>query len=59
MGDEVTKFKSSRSKKKDKTSSKQEGPFKVIALHESGVTYTIKKIGSDNKEVKAHVNNLQ
>ena len=59
VGDEVTKFKSSRSKKKDKTSSKQEGPFRVTAVHESGVTYIIKKIGSDNREVKAHVNNLK
>ena len=59
VGDEVTKFKSSRSKKKDETSSKQEGPFRVTAVHESGVTYITKKIGSDNREVKAHVNNLK
>ena len=59
VGDEVTKFKSSRSKKQDKTSSKQEGPFKITAVHDSGVTYSIRKIGSDNREVKAHVNNLR
>ena len=38
VGDEVTKFKSSRSEKQDQTSLKQEGPFQVVVARESGVT---------------------
>ena len=61
IGDEVTYFKPSASKKIAKITPKQRGPYKVVEVHPSGVDYTITRIGSKNKRdrLKVHVDPLK
>ena len=60
-GDAVTYFKPSTSKRLAKVMPKQQGPYKVIKVHEDGVQHTIKRIGSKNKTdlLKVHVDHLR
>ena len=61
IGDEVTYFKPSASKKVAKITPKQRGPYKVVEVHPSGVDYTIQRIGSKNKRdrLKVHADHLR
>ena len=61
LGDEVTLFQSTGSKKEDKITGLQGGPHRVMEVHPTGNEYTIKKVGSRNKKdcKKVHVNHIR
>ena len=61
VGDEVTYYKPSKSKKLAKIQAKRRGPYKIIAVLPSGVDYTIRRVGSSNKRdlLKVHVDHLR
>ena len=57
-GDEVTRYRPTRSKRVNKLAPLQEGPFEVTEALENGVSYKAKRIGSDEAELKVHVDDL-
>ena len=61
VGDEVTYFKPDGSKRIAKITQKQHGPYRVVEVHESGVDYTVQRVGSRNKKdkLKVHVDHLR
>ena len=58
VGDEVTRYRPTRSKRVNKLAPLQEGPFVVTEALENGVSYRIKRSGSDELEVKVHVDDI-
>jgi hypothetical protein len=58
-GDEVTLFKPTGSKREDKLSALQDGPFEVMEVGSSGVDYKIKRLGSNREPHWVHVNEIK
>ena len=61
VGEEVTYFKPDPLKRMAKIKQKQQGPYKVIIAHPSGVEYTVQRVGSRNKkdQLKIHVGHMR
>ena len=64
VGDEVTYFKPDPMKRVAKITQKQQGPYKVVIVHPSGVEYTVQRVGSRNKKdrlnrLKIHVDRMR
>ena len=58
VGEEVTRYRPTKSKRINKLAPMQEGPFVVIEALANGVSYTLKRKGSDEAEVKVHVDDI-
>ena len=48
VGDEVTYFKPDPMKRLSKIKQKQQGPYRVVIVHPSGVEYTVKRLKMDD-----------
>lgn len=57
-GDEVTRYRPTKSKRVNKLAPMQEGPFRVVEVLNNGVSYKLKRIGSSEAEVKVHVDDI-
>ena len=55
VGDEVTKFKPTGSKRLDKVSPLQEGPYEIVEEGQSGADYKIHRTGTDKQPEWVHV----
>lgn len=58
VGDEVTRYRPTKSKRVNKLAPLQEGPFIVTEALPNGVSYKIKRQGSGEAEVKVHVDDM-
>jgi hypothetical protein len=61
LGDEVIYYKPKKSKRERKLAANHRGPYKIMEVLPSGVTYRIKRVGSHNKkdEFKVHVDDIR
>ena len=61
IGDEVTLYQPTKSKKMNKISPMQRGPYRIMEVDASGVGYKIHRVGSSNKRDtrKVHVDEIR
>jgi hypothetical protein len=58
VGDEVTRYRPTQSKRVNKLVPLHEGPYKVLETLQGGTKYVIKRSGSDEKPVSVHSDDM-
>ena len=59
LNDTVTRHKASGNKTIDKLSALQQGPYKIIHVDDTGVDYTIQRMGSTEPAVRVHIDEIK
>jgi hypothetical protein len=59
LNDEVTKFTPTGSKKKNKLSALQDGPYLVVEVGTTGADYKIKRVGANKQAKWVHVDDIR